>query len=390
MIREPGREVGDLTGRSPRRGRTARFLRWAGILCLTVGTAGLGCKDLSAPESEGDEEAAAAAGDTVTMEIEDFAFVAPDGSDTLAIEPGQTVRFVNRDAAPHTATSTSAPQGASFDSGRLGVGDEWFWTPASGGEWVYRCDFHPEAMKGARIRVTGGEDDGNPPEDEGEGGEGDENEGDGDDGDGDEGASLTDTVEVELVDFAFVAPDGDSTVEVSRGQTIRFVNKGEADHTATSSAGPNPFDSGNMEPGDAFHWTPAETGDWTLQCDYHVGKEMVGAISVTGDGSDGEGDPGDGSGDDASDDVVQVAITGSGFEPLDVTIELGQTVEWVNEGAVVHTASATSDHPDGGARFESGELRPGEKFRFRPDRTGTWEYRCEEHSDEAHGTLIVR
>ena len=32
----------------------------------------------------------------------------------------------------------------------------------------------------------------------------------------------------------------------------------------------------------------------------------------------------------------------------------------------------------------------GARFRFTPDRTGTWTYRCKEHGDERDMTLTVR
>ena len=85
--------------------------------------------------------------------------------------------------------------------------------------------------------------------------------------------------------------------------------------------------------------------------------------------------------------VVTVAIYDFYFEPSQLIVEPGTTVQWVNEGTTQHTVLATS--PAGA--FRSGTLHPGESFthtfpqRFpkaSPDRTtkpGTYEYLCEIH-----------
>lgn len=68
---------------------------------------------------------------------------------------GQTVVWLNKDAATHTVTSISVPAGASkFDSGNIATGQEFSWTPAVAGTYQYYCSIHPW-MKGT-IVVTGG------------------------------------------------------------------------------------------------------------------------------------------------------------------------------------------------------------------------------------------
>ena len=85
--------------------------------------------------------------------------------------------------------------------------------------------------------------------------------------------------------------------------------------------------------------------------------------------------------------VVTVTIRDFYFEPSQLIVEPGTTVQWVNEGTTQHTVLATS--PAGA--FRSGTLHPGESFthafpqRFpkaSPDsrtRRGTYEYLCEIH-----------
>jgi plastocyanin len=329
-----------------------------------------GCKDITSGDDTAPPDGApvAAAGDTVTILIQDFLFIAPNGTDSVTVTEGQTIRFVNRDVAPHTATTTDAPQGADFDSGELSQGDEYHWTPSATGIWVYRCDFHPGTMAGAVIRVGAGQ---------GSGDDGGETPSDPTPPDPDVGP---DTVLVEIVNFAFRAPDGTNRVTIRPGQSVKFVNLDDADHTATSVGGSTGFDSGNLSSGQVYVWTAPSVGDWSYICEYH--DEMSGVIQVR-DGTAGEDPPAE---------TVSVDITDSGFVGPDggpdVTVSVGQTIEWVNQDTQVHTVSAT-DAPDGGVEFDSGDLAPGQAFSFTPDRPGVWEYRCDEHSDE-EGSITVQ
>src|SRR5829696_3984342 len=85
--------------------------------------------------------------------------------------------------------------------------------------------------------------------------------------------------------------------------------------------------------------------------------------------------------------VATVAIRDFYFEPSQLIVEPGTTVQWVNEGTTQHTVFATS--PAGAFRSEA--LYPGESFthtfpqRFpkaspdSPTKPGTYEYVCEIH-----------
>src|SRR5919202_468211 len=85
--------------------------------------------------------------------------------------------------------------------------------------------------------------------------------------------------------------------------------------------------------------------------------------------------------------VVTVSIHDFYFEPSQLIVEPGTTVQWVNESTTQHTVLATS--PAGA--FRSGTLHPGESFthtfpqRFpkaspdSPTKPGTYEYLCEIH-----------
>ena len=83
-----------------------------------------------------------------------------------------------------------------------------------------------------------------------------------------------------------------------------------------------------------------------------------------------------------------VRITDSGFDAGGhAMIALGQSLEWVNESGEEHEIDST-DEPDDADEFRA-ELAPGDRFRFTPDRTGTWIYRCKEHGGEEDMTITV-
>ena len=97
-----------------------------------------------------------------------------------------------------------------------------------------------------------------------------------------------------------------------------------------------------------------------------------------------------------SQESVTVSIRDFYFEPSQLVIEPGTTVQWVNEGTTQHTVFATS--PAG--TFLSGTLNPGESFTYTfpqrfpkpsPDRStvqpGMFKYICKIHP-EMKGSVI--
>ena len=87
---------------------------------------------------------ARAARPTHQVVIRKFAFVPP----ALAIEPGDTVRWMNEDIAPHTATATDA----SWDTASVAKGEARSVTFSEPGHMAYFCAFHPN-MTGEIIVV---------------------------------------------------------------------------------------------------------------------------------------------------------------------------------------------------------------------------------------------
>jgi len=80
----------------------------------------------------------------------------------------------------------------------------------------------------------------------------------------------------------------------------------------------------------------------------------------------------------------QVSVRDSFFDPEDVTIKKGETVEWTNEGSQDHTVTA--------AGLFDEVLKAGSKpFSYKFDKVGTVNYRCRFHSasHQMKGTVTV-
>lgn len=102
----------------------------------------------SAPAHVGSKPAAAAR--THVIEMRNFVF----SPARLELAVGDTVVWVNRDAAPHTATDSVAAWG----SGAVKAGRRWSRVVDAPGRFPYLCDYHPsmrgELIVGARVDGT--------------------------------------------------------------------------------------------------------------------------------------------------------------------------------------------------------------------------------------------
>jgi len=80
--------------------------------------------------------------------------------------------------------------------------------------------------------------------------------------------------------------------------------------------------------------------------------------------------------------VHQVLIKNFAFEPADLTINAGDSVEFINEDSAPHTATA-----DNGS-FDTGNLRRGQKATLTFATAGTYSYFCAVHP-RMKGSLTV-
>lgn len=116
---------------------------------------------------------------------------------------------------------------------------------------------------------------------------------------------------------------------------------------------------------------------------YDLGH-LPGANTVTASSSGLSGSPVTfaAAGVDMGPVTVTVEMSGTAFVAPgggdDITILLGDTIEWVNRDGVQHTATSSSE-PAGGVGFDSPFLNQGQTFVFEPAVTGTWVYFCRVH-----------
>lgn len=80
--------------------------------------------------------------------------------------------------------------------------------------------------------------------------------------------------------------------------------------------------------------------------------------------------------------TIRVRLLDLAFEPRELRIASGTTVQWRNDDPVLHTVRA-----DDGS-WESGFVRPDSTFSRRFDRPGRYEYHCEPHPT-MRGVIIV-
>jgi plastocyanin len=71
------------------------------------------------------------------------------------------------------------------------------------------------------------------------------------------------------------------------------------------------------------------------------------------------------------------------FDPETVTIQAGQSVQWINDDAVFHSATASDKS------WNSGELDQGRSYSRTFDTPGTYEYYCDDHS-YMQATVVVK
>ena len=80
--------------------------------------------------------------------------------------------------------------------------------------------------------------------------------------------------DVSIVDFAFQP----MAIFVHRGETVRWTNTGNAQHTVDSDM--EIFESDVLDPGDTYSYTFDQPGIFPYHCDIH--QQMHGMVIVSG------------------------------------------------------------------------------------------------------------
>lgn len=182
-----------------------------------------------------------------------------------------------------------------------------------------------------------------------------------------------------------------STVTVAVGGTVTWTNNDGMTHNVTSSSGA--FKSPNFGGGATFTFTFTAAGTYNYTCTLHGG--MNGTVIVqAADGSvpppAAPAPPGTAPGSVPIPPTVPstpgkagkhtVTVTDAGFTPAALDARAGDTVTWVNTGAMPHTATAAGifDLP----------LEPGASASTVLQKPGTINYVCSYH-DYMKATITV-
>jgi plastocyanin len=128
-----------------------------------------------------------------------------------------------------------------------------------------------------------------------------------------------------------------------------------------------------------------------------AGTNYVRATDDGGDGGDGDNSSPGGDGDDNDDDDLTPTITGDipagsneirivsddagGFVPAELTVDVGESVTFVNTHSDEHTAT--------GSGFDTGIIPEGGTATVKLDEPGTFAYACQIHP-EMTGSVVVR
>ena len=107
------------------------------------------------------------------------------------------------------------------------------------------------------------------------------------------------------------------------------------------------------------------------------------ATASTGCGGDDGGSPGPDDLDGGLEIAATVTVEEYAFDPDEVGVSVGETVDWRNDGDVIHAIEADDD------LFDSGELHPGESSAFTFDTPGRHEYHCSIHPQQMRGVVVV-
>jgi plastocyanin len=98
--------------------------------------------------------------------------------------------------------------------------------------------------------------------------------------------------------------------------------------------------------------------------------------------------------------LVKMVDTPPSYQPANLTVKVGDTVEWKNIGNSVHHASsdpstavnpADVSNPPGAKPFDSGFLQPGQSFTYTFTAPGKYKFICAPHETSGmSGEVVVQ
>jgi plastocyanin len=190
-----------------------------------------------------------------------------------------------------------------------------------------------------------------------------------------DGVTAAEPAAVAVVDFTFEPP----TIEVDAGATVTWTNEDSVPHTVTAREGD--FDSGVLQTGDPFSQTFETPGTYEYFCNIHPSMTGMVVVRETATPAGESAAPDDATGAGAT-VVTEVSIVDVAFQPTDIQVPVGSTVDWVNDDPFAHTVTAREGD------FDSGTMDAGAVYSETFDQAGSFDYFCAIHPSMT-GTVTV-
>ena len=286
----------------------------------------------------------------------------------LRIEPGDTVKWINEGAAPHTASSDTGV----FESGDLAAGESFSFTFEEEGAYFYYCKYHGSPGKNGMwgVVIVAEKDSKAVPVHAAAAPTPTSS-----------GSDQAATRSVSITDNAFSPRE----LHVQVGDTVAWTNNGASIHDVVADEGA--FGSPDLSPGSRFSYTFDNSGVFYYHCSFHGAPRsgMWGVIVVSEPGEHVAALPPPPTKQPRlaplrrAPDTKEVRMSADSFSPQRVKIRKGDTVVWSNASAVSHTVTSES------SSFDSGIVEPGRRFRKTFARAGRYYYFCELHGSPRRG-----
>lgn len=162
-------------------------------------------------------------------------------------------------------------------------------------------------------------------------------------------------------------------VSVPKGDIIEWTNKDTAAHTVTSAPDGTLFDSSIIAAGKTYRLDTSklDVKEYDYLCTVH--PWMTGKIDVIAPVKPVIANV------TIADGASKQANGQKYFDPEEISVKAGTTVEWINQDSVAHTV--TSGDPNAGptTTFDSGLIKAGATFQHKFDSVGTNPYYCTVH-----------
>lgn len=115
-----------------------------------------------------------------------------------------------------------------------------------------------------------------------------------------------------------------------------------------------------------------------------VGVLLSAFLAACGSSSSGASGGAPAAGASTASGTATVTIKNFAFHPANLTVTPGTKVTFIQEDSIVHNADAK-----GANSFKTPSLNKGQKYTVTFTKPGTYNYICDFHPTQMHGTIVV-